>query len=191
MVKRDAQKPDHQPSRKCRPKPWRMECNGLNISLEGDANDYVGKGMNGGRIIIHNSADYAQKKDPSILIGNTALYGATGGELYVAGKAGERFAVRNSGASAVIEGAGDHCCEYMTGGNIVVLGDVGNNFGAGMTGGFAYVLDMQQTFFDKCNRSLINLERIVEEEMEPHRQFLKTQIKNISNTQIAIDQKRS
>ena len=133
--------------------------------------------MNGGRIIIHNSADYAQKKDPSILIGNTALYGATGGELYVAGKAGERFAVRNSGASAVIEGAGDHCCEYMTGGNIVVLGDVGNNFGAGMTGGFAYVLDMQQTFFDKCNRSLINLERIVEEEMEPHRQFLKTQIK--------------
>ena len=151
--------------------------NGLNISLEGDANDYVGKGMNGGRIIIHNSADYAQKKDPSILIGNTALYGATGGELYVAGKAGERFAVRNSGASAVIEGAGDHCCEYMTGGNIVVLGDVGNNFGAGMTGGFAYVLDMQQTFFDKCNRSLINLERIVEEEMEPHRQFLKTQIK--------------
>ena len=151
--------------------------NGLNISLEGDANDYVGKGMNGGRIIIHNSADYAQKKDPSILIGNTALYGATGGELYVAGTAGERFAVRNSGASAVIEGAGDHCCEYMTGGNIVVLGDVGNNFGAGMTGGFAYVLDMQQTFFDKCNRSLINLERIVEEEMEPHRQFLKTQIK--------------
>ena len=98
--------------------------NGLNISLEGDANDYVGKGMNGGRIIIHNSANYAQKKDPSILIGNTALYGATGGELYVAGKAGERFAVRNSGASAVIEGAGDHCCEYMTGGNIVVLGAV-------------------------------------------------------------------
>ena len=150
---------------------------GLKIEVSGDANDYVGKGMNGGRIIIHNSADYAQKKDPSILIGNTALYGATGGELYVAGKAGERFAVRNSGASAVIEGAGDHCCEYMTGGNIVVLGDVGNNFGAGMTGGFAYVLDMQQTFFDKCNRSLINLERIVEEEMEPHRQFLKTQIK--------------
>ncbi len=149
---------------------------GLFIILNGDANDYVGKGMNGGRIIIKNKYEYASKNQPITLAGNTALYGATGGELYIAGTAGERFAVRNSGATAVIEGAGDHCCEYMTGGNVTVLGEVGSNFGAGMTGGFAYVLDLEKTFFDKCNRSLINLERIVGEDMEPYRQYLKKQI---------------
>jgi len=146
---------------------------GLNLRLNGDANDYVGKGMNGGKIVIFSSAEYASQDSPTVLAGNTALYGATGGELYVGGCVGERFAVRNSGASAVIEGAGDHCCEYMTGGHVTVLGDVGSNFGAGMTGGFAYVLDTKRRFFDQCNRSLVNLDRIVSEEMESHRKFLK------------------
>jgi glutamate synthase (NADPH/NADH) large chain len=146
---------------------------GLTLNLNGDANDYVGKGMNGGKIVISSSAEFASQKSPSVLVGNTALYGATGGELYVGGCVGERFAVRNSGASAVIEGAGDHCCEYMTGGHVTVLGNVGANFGAGMTGGFAYVLDTDRRFFDQCNRSLINLDRIVSEEMESHRKFLK------------------
>tara|TARA_Y100001935_G_scaffold88886_1_gene73771 strand:- start:245 stop:3097 length:2853 start_codon:yes stop_codon:yes gene_type:complete len=146
---------------------------GLNLKLNGDANDYVGKGMNGGKIVISSTGEYALKDSPAVLAGNTALYGATGGELYVGGLVGERFAVRNSGATAVIEGAGDHCCEYMTGGHVTVLGDVGSNFGAGMTGGFAYVLDTNRRFFDQCNRSLVNLDRIVSEEMESHRKFLK------------------
>ena len=147
--------------------------NGLNLILQGDANDYVGKGMNGGKIVISNSSQYASQSQPSVLAGNTALYGATGGELYVGGTVGERFAVRNSGASAVIEGSGDHCCEYMTGGHVTVLGEVGSNFGAGMTGGFAYVLDTNRRFFDQCNRSLVTLDRIVSEDMESHRKFLK------------------
>ena len=146
--------------------------NNLHLILNGDANDYVGKGMNGGRIVVKNNAGYALNKT-SVLAGNTCLYGATGGELFVSGSVGERFAVRNSGASAVVEGAGDHCCEYMTGGHVTVLGSVGLNFGAGMTGGFAYVLDEDRTFFDKCNRGLVNLERISMEEMQPHRKFLK------------------
>ncbi len=146
--------------------------NNLHLILNGDANDYVGKGMNGGRIIIKNYAKYASNKT-TVLAGNTCLYGATGGELFISGSVGERFAVRNSGASAVVEGAGDHCCEYMTGGHVTVLGSVGLNFGAGMTGGFAYVLDEDRTFFDKCNRGLVNLERISMEEMQPHRKFLK------------------
>jgi len=146
--------------------------NNLHLILNGDANDYVGKGMNGGRIVIKNNSGYASNKT-SVLAGNTCLYGATGGELFISGSVGERFAVRNSGASAVVEGAGDHCCEYMTGGHVTVLGSVGLNFGAGMTGGFAYVLDEDRTFFDKCNRGLVNLERISMEEMQPHRKFLK------------------
>ena len=157
--------------------------NGLHIVLNGDANDYVGKGMNGGKIVVKNTSDYAQSSETT-LIGNTCLYGATGGEIYVAGLAGERFAVRNSGAYAVIEGAGDHCCEYMTGGQVTVLGSVGANFGAGMTGGFAYVLDEDRTFFDKCNRGLVNIDRIINEEMESHRKHLKeTILKHFEETQ--------
>jgi glutamate synthase (ferredoxin) len=113
----------------------------LRLSLIGEANDYVGKGMNGGRITIKPSPGVQYNSWQNVLVGNTCLYGATGGALYVAGQAGERFAVRNSGALAVIEGAGDHCCEYMTGGTIIILGAVGRNFAAGMTGGLAYVLD--------------------------------------------------
>ena len=146
--------------------------NNLNLILDGDANDYVGKGMNGGKIVIKNHSAYA-RSNKIVLAGNTCLYGATGGELFISGSVGERFAVRNSGANAVVEGAGDHCCEYMTGGHVTVLGSVGLNFGAGMTGGFAYVLDEDRTFFDKCNRGLVNLERISTEEMQPHRKYLK------------------
>ena len=147
--------------------------NGLVLKIDGDANDYVGKGMNGGKIIVKNEHSYASSENNPSLVGNTCLYGATGGELYVSGRAGERFAVRNSGAKAVIEGAGDHCCEYMTGGHVTVLGSVGANFGAGMTGGFAYVLDEDRTFFDNCNRGLVNLERITTEDMQSHRKHLK------------------
>ena len=147
--------------------------NGLVLKINGDANDYVGKGMNGGKIIVKNDHSYASSENNPSLVGNTCLYGATGGELYVSGRAGERFAVRNSGAKAVIEGAGDHCCEYMTGGHVTVLGSVGANFGAGMTGGFAYVLDEDRTFFDNCNRGLVNLERITTEDMQSHRKHLK------------------
>ena len=146
--------------------------NNLNLILNGDANDYVGKGMNGGNIVIKNDSSYAAS-NKTVLAGNTCLYGATGGELFISGSVGERFAVRNSGANAVVEGSGDHCCEYMTGGHVTVLGSVGLNFGAGMTGGFAYVLDEDRTFFDKCNRGLVNLERISTEEMQPHRKYLK------------------
>jgi len=117
---------------------------GLQLLLEGDANDYVGKGMAGGRIAIQPPQGSGFVAHDAVIIGNTCLYGATGGELYAAGMAGERFAVRNSGASAVVEGAGDHCCEYMTGGCVLVLGDTGLNFGAGMTGGFAMVYDAQR-----------------------------------------------
>lgn len=118
----------------------------VSLTLVGEANDYVGKSMNGGEIVIKQPAEAAYPSHENVIIGNTCLYGATGGALYVAGQAGERFAVRNSQAVAVIEGAGDHCCEYMTGGLVVVLGAVGRNFGAGMTGGIAYVLDEENTF---------------------------------------------
>jgi len=145
---------------------------GLHISLEGDANDYVGKGMAGGRVSIFPPKGSPFQTQETAIIGNTCLYGATGGKLFAAGTAGERFAVRNSGAFAVIEGAGDHCCEYMTGGIVTVLGKVGHNFGAGMTGGFAYVLDLDNDFVDYYNHELIELNRISTEAMEEHQEFL-------------------
>ena len=145
---------------------------GLHIKLEGDANDYVGKGMAGGRISIFPPKGSPFQTQETAIIGNTCLYGATGGKLFAAGTAGERFAVRNSGAFAVIEGAGDHCCEYMTGGIVTVLGKVGHNFGAGMTGGFAYVLDLDNDFVDHYNHELIELNRISTESMEEHKDFL-------------------
>ena len=118
----------------------------MTFELEGDANDYVGKGLSGGRIIIRPPADTGVVPEESIIVGNTVLYGAIAGECYFRGVAGERFAVRNSGATVVVEGAGDHCCEYMTGGIVVVLGQTGRNFAAGMSGGIAYVLDEDGTF---------------------------------------------
>jgi len=133
---------------------------GLHLYLEGDANDYVGKGMCGGRIVLYPALNSGFRSEKTVIIGNTCLYGATGGRLFAAGQAGERFAVRNSGAVAVVEGAGDHCCEYMTGGVVVVLGRTGLNFGAGMTGGFAYVLDEDGSFVDRCNQEMVDLHRI-------------------------------
>ncbi len=146
---------------------------GLNMTLEGDANDYVGKGMAGGRIVIRPPADAGYVARDTAIVGNTCLYGATGGELFAAGRAGERFAVRNSGATAVIEGAGDHCCEYMTDGVVVVLGQPGVNFGAGMTGGFAYVLDIEREFVDRYNHELIDIHRISTEDLEAHLHHLR------------------
>jgi len=149
---------------------------GLNLYLEGDANDYVGKGMAGGRIVLAPPKHAAFRAAETPIMGNTCLYGATGGELYAAGTAGERFAVRNSGAVAVVEGAGDHCCEYMTGGVICVLGPTGLNFGAGCTGGFAYVLDLDRDFVDRYNHELVDIHRISVEGMEQHLQHLRTLI---------------
>lgn len=149
---------------------------GLNMYLEGDANDYVGKGMTGGKLIIRPPRQSTFESQNSAIIGNTCLYGATGGKLYAAGTAGERFAVRNSGAHAVIEGAGDHCCEYMTGGLITILGNTGHNFGAGMTGGFAYVLDLDRTFVDRYNHELVEIHRIGTELTEEYRSHLRSVI---------------
>ncbi|HEY6612243.1 MAG TPA: glutamate synthase large subunit, partial [Pseudomonas sp.] len=146
---------------------------GLNLYLQGDANDYVGKGMTGGKIVITPSVGSELKSQESAIIGNTCLYGATGGKLFAAGTAGERFAVRNSGAHTVVEGTGDHCCEYMTGGFVCVLGKTGYNFGSGMTGGFAYVLDEDNSFVDRVNHELVDIQRISSEAMEAYRSHLK------------------
>ncbi len=145
---------------------------GLRLTLEGEANDYVGKGMAGGRIVIHPPRDARFVACDTPILGNTCLYGATGGELYAAGHAGERFAVRNSGAVAVVEGVGDHCCEYMTGGVVAVLGRTGLNFGAGFTGGMAYVLDLDRDFVDRYNHELIDILRINNEGFAAHRSHL-------------------
>jgi glutamate synthase (NADPH/NADH) large chain len=132
---------------------------GLNLKLEGECNDYFGKGLSGGRISILPPARHSDdfKAEDNIIAGNTGLYGATSGELYINGKVGERFGVRNSGAIAVIEGAGDHCCEYMTGGRVVVLGETGRNFAAGMSGGLAYVYDPNRTFDYFCNMDMVEI----------------------------------
>ncbi|MEB2312521.1 MAG: glutamate synthase large subunit [Sorangiineae bacterium] len=132
---------------------------GMAISLEGDANDYVGKGMSGGVLSVRVPARASFEAHRNVIIGNVALYGATSGRAFFEGVAGERFAVRNSGATAVVEGVGDHACEYMTGGSVVVLGRVGRNFAAGMSGGLAYVLDEEGSFRSKCNPALVELER--------------------------------
>ncbi|MBC8006072.1 MAG: glutamate synthase large subunit, partial [Verrucomicrobia bacterium] len=130
---------------------------GVSFRLEGDSNDYIGKGLSGGRIIVVPPVGSTFNPEENIIVGNTSFYGATSGEAYIRGVAGERFAVRNSGAKAVIEGSGDHCCEYMTGGRIVVLGTTGRNFAAGMSGGIAYVLDTEGNFEYFCNKGLVEL----------------------------------
>ena len=146
---------------------------GLNMHLTGDANDYVGKGMAGGELVVVPPTNSAFESRHTPILGNTCLYGATGGKLLAAGRAGERFAVRNSGAHTVIEGAGDHCCEYMTGGIVTVLGDTGYNFGAGMTGGLAYVLDEDRQFVDRYNHELVEICRINTESFEPYKRHLR------------------
>jgi glutamate synthase (NADPH/NADH) large chain/glutamate synthase (ferredoxin) len=147
--------------------------NGVRLLLSGDANDYVGKGMNGGQIVIAPPTVSPFASQENIILGNTALYGATGGYLFAAGRAGERFAVRNSGAVAVVEGVGDHGCEYMTGGMVVVLGETGRNFGAGMSAGVAYVLDVASNFAGRCNTELVEAMRIDDDhEMETVRSIV-------------------
>ena len=137
---------------------------GINVTLIGDGNDYVGKGMSGGRIVIHPETKATYAWNENSIVGNTVIYGATGGEVFLAGMAGERFGVRNSGCKAVVEGVGDHGCEYMTGGIVVVLGKTGRNFAAGMSGGFAYVLDEDRKFQRRCNQGMVDLEQIVDSE---------------------------
>ncbi|WP_423069510.1 glutamate synthase large subunit [Devosia sp. CN2-171] len=144
---------------------------GISIDLVGEANDYVGKGLSGARLVVRPPEERGYVPEDSIIIGNTALYGAITGECYFRGVAGERFAVRNSGAIAVVEGTGDHGCEYMTGGVVVVLGKTGRNFGAGMSGGVAYVLDEDESFESRCNMAMVELEPVVEEERLNGRDF--------------------
>ncbi len=145
---------------------------GLELYLNGDANDYVGKGMAGGKIVLRPPHRSTFQSEVTSIMGNTCLYGATGGKLFASGLAGERFAVRNSGAHAVVEGLGDHGCEYMTGGLVTVLGPTGANFGAGMTGGFVYVLDLENNFVDKHNHELVEIQRIHSGYMEEYRNHL-------------------
>jgi glutamate synthase (NADPH/NADH) large chain len=138
---------------------------GVTLELSGEGNDYVGKGLSGGKLIIYPPAESKiGKAEENIIVGNTVLYGAIGGECYFNGVAGERFAVRNSGATAVVEGVGDHGCEYMTGGVVVCLGETGRNFAAGMSGGIAYVLDGNGGFEDRCNMAQVQLEPIPAED---------------------------
>ncbi|MBN1443968.1 MAG: glutamate synthase, partial [Planctomycetes bacterium] len=139
---------------------------GVTIELEGDANDYVGKGLSGGRLIVYPPKESTFVPEENIIIGSVCLYGATGGEAYFRGRAAERFCVRNSGARAVVEGAGDHGCEYMTGGRVVILGRTGRNFAAGMSGGIAYVWDVDGGFSSRCNLEMVDLERVQTEEDE-------------------------
>ncbi|MFM2360284.1 MAG: hypothetical protein RLY16_2277, partial [Bacteroidota bacterium] len=139
---------------------------GIKLELEGDANDYFGKGLSGAKLIVYPSALASFVPEDNIIIGNVAFYGATSGEAYIRGKAGERFAVRNSGATAVVEGVGDHGCEYMTGGTVVILGNTGRNFAAGMSGGIAYVYDANGKFSKNCNTEMVDLDQVEEDDYE-------------------------
>jgi glutamate synthase domain-containing protein 2/glutamate synthase domain-containing protein 1/glutamate synthase domain-containing protein 3 len=146
---------------------------GMTLELEGDANDYFGKGLSGGKMILYPPEGSTFAPEENIIVGNVAFYGATGGEAYIRGMAGERFCVRNSGVRAVIEGVGDHGCEYMTGGRVVVIGTTGRNFGAGMSGGMAYVLDENGTFKNRCNLETVTLERLDERDLQEVEEMLK------------------
>jgi len=144
---------------------------GVSLYLTGDSNDYVGKGLSGGRVVVRQPQNARRDPMENIIVGNTVLYGAIAGEAYFQGVAGERFAVRNSGAVAVVEGCGDHGCEYMTGGTVVVLGDTGRNFAAGMSGGIAYVIDEDGTFKTRCNMAMVELEPVPEEEQVNEKEY--------------------
>ena len=151
---------------------------GITWTLEGDSNDYLGKGLSGGKIILYPPAGSTFVPEQNIITGNVAFYGATGGEAYIRGMAGERFCVRNSGVIAVVESVGDHGCEYMTGGRVVVLGQTGRNFAAGMSGGVAYVLDEAGDFKSRCNLQMVGLEKLEEPvEIEEIRQMIERHAK--------------
>jgi len=148
---------------------------GVTMELEGDANDYFGKGLSGAKIFVYPSKDAGFVPEENIIIGNVAFYGATSGEAFIRGKAGERFCVRNSGASVVVEGVGDHGCEYMTGGNVIILGETGRNFAAGMSGGIAYVYDVQHNFDALCNKEMVDLDPIDERDEKFLQEMIKKQ----------------
>ena len=148
---------------------------GLTLNLTGDSNDYFGKGLSGGKLIVHAPEDAKYDPSENIIIGNVALYGATSGEAYIAGMAGERFCIRNSGVTAVVEGVGEHGCEYMTGGHAVILGPTGKNFAAGMSGGVAYVLDEENHLYKNLNKQLVNMEKV---ELKNDKEELKRMIEN-------------
>jgi glutamate synthase domain-containing protein 3 len=166
---------------------------GVTLELVGDANDYVGKGLSGGRLIIYPPADSSFVPEENIIIGNVALYGATGGEAFFRGRAAERFAVRNSGAHCVIEGVGDHGCEYMTGGRVVILGPTGRNFAAGMSGGIAYVWDPSETwdptdaFLANCNLGMVELEKVAADEDIAELQELIEKHRDYTGSTVAAD----
>ena len=158
---------------------------GVTIELEGDSNDYVGKGLSGGRIIIYPPKSSSFKAEDHLLVGNVCLYGATGGEVFLRGRAAERFCVRNSGATAVIEGLGDHGCEYMTGGKLVVLGETGRNFAAGMSGGIAYIWDRSGDFNLRCNLGTVGLEKIESADEESEVRELIERHANYTGSEVA------
>lgn len=160
-------------------------CPGITLELEGDSNDYVGKGLSGGKIVVYPPRESKFDPKENIVIGNVALYGATSGEAYFNGMAAERFCVRNSGAKAVVEGVGDHGCEYMTGGTVVVLGKTGRNFAAGMSGGIAYVLDVDGKFQSRCNTELVDLDKVEQEEDIMTLRMMIQQHQRHTNSQLA------
>ena len=155
---------------------------GVSMTVEGDANDYFGKGLSGGRLVIYPPAKSTFTPEKNIVIGNVALYGATGGEAFVRGIAGERFAVRNSGAHAVVEAVGDHGCEYMTGGRVVVIGSTGRNFAAGMSGGIAYVLNDDGSFERRCNPGMVDLEPLADDDAELVEHLLRRHVELTGST---------
>jgi glutamate synthase (ferredoxin) len=156
---------------------------GVTLELEGDANDYIGKGLSGGKIILYPSPKSTFIAAENVIVGNVALYGATSGEIYINGMAGQRFCVRNSGVNAIVESIGDHGCEYMTGGQVIILGTTGRNFAAGMSGGVAYILDEQGDFATRCNTQMVGLETLsdveeigkLKDSIEKHAQYTKSQ----------------
>lgn len=163
---------------------------GVSIDLVGDSNDYVGKGLSGGKIVVRPSEEAVSQgfiPQDNVIVGNVCLYGATSGKAFFSGRAGERFAVRNSGAVAVVEGLGDHGCEYMTGGRVVVLGKTGRNFAAGMSGGIAYIYDPNDEFPDKCNLGMVGLERLIDpKEKEVLKSYVQEH-KTSTNSKLADD----
>jgi len=168
-------------ARRCSP-IWLAK--GITLEVEGDANDFVGKGLSGGRVIVYPPRKSHFEAQDNIIAGNVILYGATSGECYLRGIAAERFCVRNSGAKAVVEGVGDHGCEYMTGGRVVVLGRTGRNFAAGMSGGVAYVYDAENRFAERCNNEMVELETLedaqdlheLKELIEKHLQYTESTV---------------
>ena len=155
--------------------------NGVKISLEGEANDYVGKSMHGGTIIIHPDRESNFSTDGNSIIGNTVLYGATAGSLFAAGTAGERFCVRNSGAVAVIEGVGDHACEYMTGGEVYIFGPIGKNLGAGMSGGIAYILNENENISEQVNHDMVSIEEVNDKDLNKIKETLNRHVETTNS----------